>query len=357
MDDRPRDLLSLVQRLFLLLVMGSYVVAALWPGFGVYARQVTLARLQVLDGTMRLTLPMALLALLLFNAGLGVDVQELTAVIRRPVMLFTALLVNLLVPLLFLAVLVPVFSFWHNADEIQNLVLGLALVASMPIAGSSTAWSQNANGNMGLSLGLVILSTILSPITTPFTLTVFGETATGNSAVILARLSGTTTELFLALCVVLPSVGGMVGRAALGAERAARLKAGLKLANAAILLVLCYTNASTGLPHMVAERDWDFLIVILATVGALCLCMFTAGWLLGRVLRVDEGQQRSLMYGLGMNNNGTGMVLACAVLADRPSAVLPILAYNLVQHLVAGSVNWAFRARMRPVVGMPAESA
>ncbi len=52
---------------------------------------------------------------------------------------------------------------WHNPDEVQNILVGLALVASMPIAGSSTAWSQNADGDMALSLGLVLGSTLLSP--------------------------------------------------------------------------------------------------------------------------------------------------------------------------------------------------
>ena len=63
---------------------------------------------------------------------------------------------------------------WHNPDEVQNILVGLALVASMPIAGSSTAWSQNANGDMALSLGLVLGSTLLSPLTTPMALHAVG---------------------------------------------------------------------------------------------------------------------------------------------------------------------------------------
>jgi len=47
------------------------------------------------------------------------------------------------------------------------------------------------------------------------------------------------------------------------------------------------------------------------------------------------------MFGLGMNNNGTGLVLASLALADHPRVLLPILFYNLVQHLVAGGVDFA----------------
>ena len=49
------------------------------------------------------------------------------------------------------------------------------------------------------------------------------------------------------------------------------------------------------------------------------------------------------MFRLGMNNNGTGMVLASIALADHPRAMLPIITYNLVQHLVAGSVAFLLR--------------
>jgi BASS family bile acid:Na+ symporter len=45
------------------------------------------------------------------------------------------------------------------------------------------------------------------------------------------------------------------------------------------------------------------------------------------------------MYGLGMNNNGTGLVLASLALASFPRIMVPIILYNIVQHLVAGAVH------------------
>jgi len=46
-----------------------------------------------------------------------------------------------------------------------------------------------------------------------------------------------------------------------------------------------------------------------------------------------------------MSNNGTGLVLASVTLADHAMVTLPIIFYNLVQHLVAGAVDYA-RYRM-----------
>ncbi len=196
-----------------------------------------------------------------------------------------------------------------------------------------------------MSLGLVILSTLLSPITTPLVLLAFGLMANGDCALVLQHLIGTFTGSFLMLCVVIPSLAGLILRTLLGGQRIARWKPTIRFFNSAVLLFLCYTNASISLPHVVGQPDWDFLAVVLAVVVALCLSAFTAGWVLGRFLHVDESQQRSLMFGLGMNNNGTGMVLASTALANFPFAALPILLYNLVQHLVAGGVHRSLASR------------
>ena len=48
------------------------------------------------------------------------------------------------------------------------------------------------------------------------------------------------------------------------------------------------------------------------------------------------------MFGLGMNNNGTGLVLASMALTEHPQVMVPIIFYNLVQHVVAGGVDFAF---------------
>jgi BASS family bile acid:Na+ symporter len=90
---------------------------------------------------------------------------------------------------------------------------------------------------------------------------------------------------------------------------------------------------------MVAEPDWDFLAVTLAIVVGLCTFAFGSGWYLARLLRADTAQRAALMFGLGMNNNGTGLVLASMALANYPRVLLPIIFYNLVQHLVAGAVD------------------
>ena len=90
-----------------------------------------------------------------------------------------------------------IWSFTSLFIEPALITLVLALVASMPIAGSSTAWAQNADGDLVLSLGLVVGSTLLSPLTTPLALHAVGLMAEGAYAGDLHELAAHGTGVFL----------------------------------------------------------------------------------------------------------------------------------------------------------------
>ena len=334
-DDFIARLADFVHRYFLGLLLVSYAVAAVFPAPGLWIREVHIG----VKGGIRFSLPALMLALLLLNAGLGVHASRLRGVVRTPLPLVAGLVGNLFVPVLFVLAVSQVMRLWHNNDEVQNILVGLALVASMPVAGSSAAWSQNANGDLALSLGLVVLSTCLSPLTTPAALYAVGWVAHGQYADSLRALAAGSVGVFLAVYVLVPSLAGIGLRGVVGEQRLGRARPVLKLLNTVNLLTLNYSNACVALPQAVAQPDWDFLSIILVIVVALCVLGFTTGWGLARLLRTDGPRQTSLMFGLGMNNNGTGLVLAATALAQFPGVTLPVIFYNLVQHVVAAAVD------------------
>lgn len=97
------------------------------------------------------------------------------------------------------------------------------------------------------------------------------------------------------------------------------------------------------LPEAIAYPDVDSLLTALGIAVAMCALAFSAGWALARQFKTDSAQRTSLMIGLGMNNNGTGLVLASVALSGHPRVMLPIITYNLIQHLVAGAVAFLLR--------------
>ena len=268
---------------------------------------------------MKATMPALLLASLLFCAGLKVKTEQVTAMLRRPAMLLTALMANISVPVAYLMVLIPVLGFWHNHDEVATIVIGLALVASMPVAGSSTGWAQHAGGDMALSLGLVLASTLVSPLSAPVALGLLGRVSPAGAAADLRLVAGRDAGEFLLAWVLVPSLLGIFVRRLLSERAARHVERLLKPAATLILLVLCYANASACLPQVLIHPDWDFLGTLAVTVLGMCTLTFTTGYILGRLMGADRRQRAALMFGMGMNNNGTGLVLASVALAPaRP---------------------------------------
>ncbi|MEK4031745.1 bile acid:sodium symporter [Methylocystis sp. IM3] len=209
----------------------------------------------------------------------------------------------------------------------------------MSIAGASTAWAQNANGNIVLSLGLVLLTTLLSPLTTPLILHSVGFLTTGDYSEDLHELAAGEAATFLGAWVILPSFCGLAAGQVMGAARIDRVTPYVKLANFAVLVLLNYSNATLVLPKVVSLPDADFLAAVLVIVSVLCVAGFGSGLLLSRALKTTPDETASLMFALGMNNNGTGLVLASLALANHPQVMLPIIIYNLVQHLFASIVD------------------
>lgn len=284
-------------------------------------------------------MPLLMLSALLFNAGLGINKGEMRNLLKNPKLLVYGLAANLVIPIGFTFFISTLMRFWHNPDEVQNILVGLALIASMPIAASSTAWAQKSNGNLALSLGLVLFSTLLSPVTTPFGLHAIGLMANGDYADDLHEIAGQGTGAFLFISVLLPTSLGVLSHFILPEKAAKTIKKPIKDINLVNLLLLNYANASLVLPQVLVEPDWDFLIAISIITGSLCVFAFLSGSFIAKLQDSTPSDKSSLMFGLGMNNNGTGLVLASLSLSDHPTVMLPIICYNLIQHLVAAYVD------------------
>jgi BASS family bile acid:Na+ symporter len=320
------------------LVLGSYLIAALFPAVGLRMRDLTFWNMSLFSEHTAITLPMLLLAFLLLNAGFGMKMQSITNWSRKVRIVGVGLVGNLVIPVLYIFVLSRAPWLWQSQDDLGHVLLGLAIVASMPIAGSSTAWAQNGDGDMTVSLGLILLSTLLSPIATPLALHSVGYMASGFYAKSLHDLAQFGTGAFLAVFVFAPSLAGIVVRAASADSVMGSVKPLQRFSNTLCLIALSYTNAAVSLPQFLKQPNLRFLVPMLLAVGVLCLLAFASGWWISRLLDVTWSQRTALIFGLGMNNNGTGLVLASVLFARHPAVMLPIISYTLIQHLVAALV-------------------
>jgi BASS family bile acid:Na+ symporter len=284
-----------------------------------------------------------MLGLLLFNAGLGLDLERLTQFRRNAGIVAAGVSAGAVIPFVFVMIVglsSLAFPDWTGS---AGLVMGLAVVAAMPAAGSSVAWSQNTEGDLSLSLGLILTSTLLSPIVASVTLPVAAALVGQDFSAAPAHYATT----FLALWVVLPAVAGAIVRARLGGRRVERWATGLKLVNLLNLLLLNYANASLSLPASFHRPSWSFLGLAAASGAVLCSLVFVSGGLLAGRLRLDPARRIALCYGIGMRNNGAGLVLVGTIFRGYPEIMLPVIFYNIIQHAAAAVVDRATRGGRR----------
>ncbi len=348
---RLAALSSWVHRNLLWLLVASYVLAAVWPGPGQVIRGLSVTR----AAGDEVTAPMLLLALLLFCGAAVVRWSQIRELMQRPGVLLLGLVAVWVVPGIFVSVLGWILPPLLGKSVTTGMLVGLALVAAMPVANSSVAWCQNAQGNVALSLGLIVLTIVLSPLAAPQMLNLMGlslsQRETDLCQQLVTRFSGT----FFIVWVILPSLAGMLANWLAGTELIERARSALRLISAATLLSLNYANATLAMPHAFeyeSPQSIAFSTIAVSCVLAVLLSAFgiVNGWVLSRILSLDKAAATALMFGFSMKHTGLALVLAGVVFDTEPRVILMIVLATLLQHVVAGVADWCFmhRAENKP---------
>lgn len=283
------------------------------------------------------SLSQLLLAFLLFNAGTECRVSDFKSILASPKHILFGIAFNFIAPLIFISVFSVIGpQIWADQSEISIIIAGLTIVAAMPIAGSAAGWVQVSGGNSSLILGLILGTTLISPLTTPLSLRFGSLFLLGDYSQDLIELAlGKDIQYLLMISVIIPSILGILTRYFLGDKKHLQIRAYLKNVGLADLLILNYINASSAMSSIILNPDWDFMLLVFLVTIALSLLGFLGGWFLPILLSGNIKDRTALMYGLGMNNNGTGLVLVSTALADHPLIMIPIIFYNLGQQLIA----------------------
>ena len=326
-----------VHRNLLWLLVGSYLLAAALPGPGRTIRELT-------AGSGEATAVRLLLATLLFCAAAVVRWSQLRELLQRPGILLLSLIAIWLVPVLFVSALGWVLPSLFGETVTTGMLVGLALVAAMPVANSSVAWCQNAQGNVALGLGLIVLTIVLSPLAAPQMLNLMGlslsQQETRQCEELITSFSGT----FFIVWVILPSLLGMLANRLVGDEQIDRARSGLRLISAGALLTLNYASASLVMRDVFLEEAPQAILVSGGLAILLSALGIFSGWLLARLLSADRATTMALMFGFSMKHTGLALVLAVQVSHTERRVILMIVLATLLQHVVAGIADWYFSA-------------
>ncbi|MFF2361264.1 sodium-dependent transporter [Streptomyces sp. NPDC058122] len=318
-------------------VVLSYAAAALLPGPGLWLRHPhrlpfgPMAQVPLRPASV-------LLALVLFSAGLQVPVRTLGSLLRRPRAILAGLVLHLAIPLLVIPVVAFLLHQTPDSDGGGGLITALILIVAMPVAAGATVWTRVGGGDQPTMVGLVLISTLLSPITIPLVVSALLPLVDDGNAAALA-LSGHSTDGGFALVgVVLPCAAGLLCRFALPTSWSNQVLGLVLPAALTGSLVLTYGNASGALGSFLTRPRPLLLAAALAAATAVCLLSFALGHFAGRLLRLETPAASSLTLACGMNNSSAGAVLITTALPDKPHLLLPVLAYGLLQKTAANRV-------------------
>jgi BASS family bile acid:Na+ symporter len=339
-DDKPPvadRLTHFVQRRLFGLLLTSYALAAIWTAPGIAMRK--WEWLPAGGTSVPVSFVLALLAVMLFSAALLTDVSQIRIVSHHPLVLGAALLAVWLGPALLVVIAGWIIPPTINGHATAGLLVGLALVATMPVANSSVGWTQNANGNLGLGLALILLSILLCPWVTPNLLNLLGMSLSPSERAYCEALVGQFSGWFFIVWVILPTAAGLACRYLLTPKRVETFSNAIILASAAALLLLNYINSALAVPR-IRESSLSILLPTAALASALSFAGLVLGWILAWIIVVKPGTRAALMFGLSMKHTGLALILATAVLSDQPLAILVIVLATIMQHLTAGIVQW-----------------
>ncbi|MFC9500168.1 sodium-dependent transporter [Streptomyces sp. NPDC056982] len=318
-------------------VVLAYAAALLLPGPGLWLRQAHSLPLGEAGNLPVVTAPL-LLSLVLFSAGLQVPIRALGTLLRRPIALLAGLVLHLAIPLLAIPAVALLLRQTPDTDGGSGLVTAMILIVAMPVAAGATVWTGKGDGDQPTMVGLVLASTLLSPLTIPLIISVLLPLLSGGYAGTLAQAAHTTQSGFALVGVVLPCAAGILCRLVVPAPWLGRVLGVVAPVALAGSLVLTYINASGALGSFLSHPRPLLLAAAMAVATLVCVLSFAVGRGAARLLRLDASAASSLTLACGMNNSSASAVLITTTLPDRPHLLLPVLAYGLLQKTAANRV-------------------
>lgn len=202
-------------------------------------------------------------------------------------------------------------------------VTGYVLLFAIPTGVVSVVWVSMHGGNVALTLALILIDTLLSPLIVPGTLHVL------MGASVEIRLGEMMKGLLW--MVVLPSVAGMLlnqftkGKiaATCGPPLAPFVKVGL-------FIVVSINGASIA--RYLKHPDGKLALIIAVTLITVVLGYVIGAWV-SRRLHWDYENAVAVQFNSGMRNLSAGAVLA--VKYFPPAVALPVISGMLFQQILA----------------------
>lgn len=257
-------------------------------------------------------------AFMTFQGALGNDLHSLAKTVRHPAPMFVTLAIS--------AGVIPCVAFALGSvlfGSNPNLVCGIVLEYSVPVAVVSSMWISMFGGDVSLGLATLLVSTVMAPITMPLTLHVL----LGQS--IQVDVAGMMFDMLVE--IALPALAGMLVNELSGGWGKRVLSPAISPA-AKIVLVLVITSNSTGISPFMRNLTPQ-LVGVMAFIGVFAMTGYVWGLVVARVWKRPREVMITMTYQTGMRNISAGAVIAAQYFPGE--VMFPVMMGTLFQQVLA----------------------
>lgn len=262
-------------------------------------------------------------AFMTFAGSLNSNFKSLSDVVRHPLPILAAMvLLHLLMPLW-------AWGVGHIAFQGDILTItGIVLSMVIPTGVTSFIWVSIYKGNIPLTLSIILIDTILSPVIVPYCLSfLIGEKIEMDFLGIMQGLFG---------MIVLPSLLGMVINQYLNGNMTKKLSTSLAPFSKISLGIVVMLNGSIVAPFL---KDINLkLISITVMVFFIAATGYLFSFLIGKLIRSDKDTVVSLTFSGGMRNISAGAVIAVTYFS--PAVAVPVVVGMLFQQVLASFAGY-----------------
>ena len=281
-----------------------------------------------MDSTMiisQIFLPISL-AVIMFGMGLTLVIDDFNRLFTYP----KAVVVGLLNQLVFLPLIG--LSIILLFDLKSSMAIGVMILSLCPGGPTSNLITQVARGNIGLSVTLTALASLITVFTIPIILSKFITYFTGNTNVII-ELPVLQTMVQILLITVIPVSIGMVIRKrnesfALRMERPMRIASTVLFV---IIFLLVMIANKEDLIEAMKEVGFATLLLNLSTMGL--------GYITAKFFGITGKSQISITIESGIQNGTLAFVIATTILNNIEMG-LPTGAYSIWMFITGGILMW-----------------
>ena len=266
------------------------------------------------------------LAIIMFGMGLSLVTDDFVRLFAYP----KAVLVGLCNQLLFLPIIG--FAIIVLFDLNPTMAIGVMILSLCPGGPTSNLISQVSRGNIGLSVTLTALASLITVFTIPILLSKAIAYFTGDTDVVI-QLPILETMLQILVITVIPiSIGMMIRKRreafALSMEKPMRTASTVLFV--IIFLIIIIANKD-NLTQAMKEVGLPTLLLNLSTMGL--------GFVSAKLFGITGKSQISITIESGIQNGTLAFVIATTILNNFEMG-LPTGAYSIWMFITGGFLMW-----------------